>query len=89
MYQQHLLTDYCSKHRDLRPTEMIRSEEHVSKTIEAFLGFMNPYDREQEKLYCLSSGSAAAAEFENYILLADDIGKKAKETFIAERLQKK
>ena len=42
------------KHKDLRPTEVTKSERRVQRTIDAISGFMNPFDvPDKEKLYSI------------------------------------
>ena len=79
-----------SRHRDLRPVEIQRSDQEVSATIDAICGFMDPFSLEENNaLYCLSSGTRVPTENEDDILRAEAKGKVAKEAFIANRLKKK
>ena len=74
-------------HRDLRRTEIERSEANVVKVAEAIVGFINPFEMEQkDKLYCISSGASAPSEIERDVILA--FGADAKVDFILERLEK-
>lgn len=78
------------RHKDLRPTEIRKSEGIVQKTMDAFLGFMDPFDiPDKDKLYCLSSGGPVDGLIELDVLSAEEEGKQAKEKFIKERLEKK
>jgi hypothetical protein len=79
----------ATKHRDLRRTEIERSEANVVKVSEAIVGFINPFEMEQkDKLYCISSGASATSEIECYAILAEAFGADAKVDFISERLEK-
>jgi hypothetical protein len=54
----------AKKHRDLRRTEIERSEANVVKVAESIFGY-NPFEMEQkDKLYCISSGASATSEIE-------------------------
>jgi hypothetical protein len=79
----------ATKHRDLRRTEIERSEANVVKVSEAIVGFINPFEMEQkDKLYCISYGASATSEIECYAILAEAFGADAKVDFISERLEK-
>ena len=55
--------------------------------MEAISHFTNPWKiPDKERLYCLSSGALIPLEIEADILLADELGKTLKSTFIQERL---
>lgn len=46
-----------SKHKDLRPAELRKSEEAVQRAVKTFKSFINPFDTERKDvLVCLSSG---------------------------------
>ena len=48
------------KHKDLRPSEIRRSEKWVQNATEAIKGFLNPFDvDDRDKVFCLSSGAPA------------------------------
>ena len=77
------------KHKDMRPTEVKKSERKVQQTMEAVNSFINPFDvPDKDKLYSLSSGAAAPPHVEAYVM-TDRAGIEAKEVFIRERLQQK
>ena len=79
----------AKKHRDLRRTEIERSEANVVKVSEAIVGQINPFEMKQKyKLYCISSGASATSEIERDIILAEALGADAKVDFISERLEK-
>ena len=87
-----MTTEICdgSSHKDLRKTEIAKSEKQVIKTIEAIKSFINIYDVEDhQKLYCLSSGVAVEMKTAPDVLWAENVGKEMKETFIKDRLEKK
>ena len=64
----------AKKHRDLRRIEIERSEANVVKVAEAIVGFINPFEMEQnDKLYCISSGESATSEIERDVILAEAI----------------
>jgi hypothetical protein len=74
------------KHRDLRKTEIERSEANVVKVAEAIVGFINPFEMEQkDKLYCISSGASATSEMERDVILTEAFGADAKVDFISKR----
>jgi hypothetical protein len=76
------------KHRDLRRTEIERSEVNVVKVAEAIVGFINPFEMEQnDKLYCISSGASATSEIERDVILAEAFGADAKVDFISNALR--
>ena len=90
LFMADMLTDTESGtwHRDLRPAEIQKSEERVSETIDAIMGFMDPFCiDDKEHLYCVSSGARVPSENEPDILNAEDRGKVARETFITEGLK--
>ena len=76
------------KHRDLRPTEIKRSEKFVSKAEATIRSFTNPFDvRNKELLIIISSGAVARPDISRDVLNAEEIGKSAKEDSISQRLQ--
>ena len=80
LFMADMLTDAESGtwHRDLRPAEIQKSEERVSETIDAIMGFMDPFCiDDKEHLYCVSSGVRVPSENEPDILNAEDRGKGA------------
>ena len=79
-----------TKHKDLRPSEVQKSEKNVVKALDAISSFVNPYEVEdQNKLYCLSSGAPFPKSVEIDVLRAEAAGKEAKEEYIKHRLEKK
>ena len=86
-----MLTDNLSgtKHCDVRPSEILKSEKCVTKAQEAVESFMNPFMiDDKDKLVSLSSGATATKAIEAGVLRAEKAGKDAKEAFIKERLEK-
>ena len=76
------------EHRDLRPTEITRSQMNTTKTIEAIRSFLNPFTVDiKDKLLILSSGQAATDDIESDVLRAEKVGTAARDEFIEERLQ--
>ena len=76
-----------SAHKELRPSQMKTSESNVKKVVDAICGFTNPFEVEnRDELYCLSSGIPANSTVSDNLLQATDLGKKAMEQFIKERL---
>ena len=55
--------------------------------MEAMNNFINPFTIEdKDTLYCPSSGAPVPSNVENYILMSDEIGKKAHKQFVQDRL---
>ena len=80
----------CSTHKDIRTSEILRSETDVRKVVDAITSFINPFDVEdKDVLYCLSSRVPAPPEVEQDLLSADNRGKILHEAFVKERLIKK
>ena len=58
--------------KDLRPTEVQKSESFISTTKEVIDSFLNPFTiSDKEKLYCLSSGVATCCEVEHDVEMDD------------------
>ena len=77
------------KHRDLRRTEIERSEANAVKVAEAIVGFINPFEMEQkDNLYCISFGASVTSEIERDVILTEAFGADAKVDFISERFEK-
>ena len=74
-------------HKELRPSQMKTSESNTKKVVGAICGFTNPFEVEnRDELYCLSSGIPANSTVSDNLPQATDLGKKAMEQFIKERL---
>ena len=82
-------TEAGAHHRDLRPSEIKRSEKEVHETIDAFHGFSDPFADSLQSLYCISSGAPMSEKIENDVLCAELWGHEQKTKFIADRLAKK
>lgn len=78
------------QHKDLRQSEVKKSEKRVQKTKSVIQNFLNPFDvSDHDKLYCISSGAHAPEPVEKDMMTAEQLGKQAKETFIVDRLETK
>ena len=76
-----------STKKDLKISEIKKSETYVRNTMDAFNNFMNPFEVEdQSSLYCLSSGASVPQEVEQDLMNAQQYGKEALQEFIQERL---
>ena len=62
------------EHRDLRPTEIARSQKNTSKALDAVQSFINPFTVDTD-------------EIENDVLRAEEIGRAARDAFIEDRLK--
>ncbi|KAL5013682.1 hypothetical protein ScPMuIL_007952 [Solemya velum] len=81
-------SDSSTRHRDLRPAEIQKSEQEVCETQEAIKGFINPFTIDDKgHLYCISSGAHEPDANENDILMAETRREEAKEAFIKNRLE--
>jgi hypothetical protein len=79
-----------SAHKDIRPSEMRRSEADLQILMTSFKNFVNPFEVEiKESLFCLSSGAQAPVEVASDLLKAESIGKQAFGRFVQERLIEK
>ena len=77
-------------HKELRKSEISKSESDVQSLLDAFGGFMNPFQIDvKDKLFCLSSGAPATSKIESDLLNADAIGENAFNQFVTERLVEK
>ena len=78
------------QHHDVRPSEIQKSEQNVLRTVEAFKSFLDPFSVEDnDRLYNISSGAPVPTSIETDVMRAEVAGKKAKEAFIRDRLEKK
>lgn len=79
----------AGKHRELENSSIKKSEEAVQNTIAAIKSFTNPFTiTDKENLYCISSGAPIPPDVAADVLSADEVGKKAKQSFIEERFIK-
>jgi len=77
-----------TKHHDLRPCEITKSEKLVNRTREAVESFMNPFEVERkDHLLIISSGATASDEVQKDVLRAEQAGRDAQEAFITARLE--
>ena len=76
-------------HHDTFPAAIRMSEDAVQRTLDAFEGFLNPFNLDDpSQLYIISSGVAVPADIADDIIKVEDIGFVEKEKFITERLLK-
>ena len=77
------------QHRDLRPTEVLKSTLQVKKVKDAVTNFMDPFNtKNKDELIVLSSGAAAADDIAADVLSAEEKGVAARDHFIESRLRK-
>ena len=77
------------KHKDLRPTEVTKSEKNVQRALSAITSFLNSFNiNEKDNLYCLSSGAAQPKTIKNDLINAEESGKNNNVIFSKERLEK-
>lgn len=80
----------CTTHKDLRPSQITRSEEDTCKVTRAIENFINPFEVDnKDALYCLSSGAPVPKDVERDLLQGEKIGQEAHSTFVKERLIEK
>ena len=82
-------TEAGAHHRDLRPSEIKRSEKEVYETIDAFHGFSDPFSDGLQSLYSISSGAPMPEKIENDVLCAEALGEEHRRKFVEERLAEK
>jgi len=75
-------------HKDVRKSEVKRSQDNVRKTVDALKNFLNPFSVNKDKLYCVPSAAAVPPEIEKDLLEAEKKGKEARMEFVHERLKK-
>jgi hypothetical protein len=74
-------------HKEMRPSQIKSSEEDVSKVVQAFCSFQNPFVIDsKDELYCLSSGVPADKAVQEDLLHAIQKGENARNNFISKRL---
>lgn len=77
-------------HKEIRKSQITKSESDVQSLLAAFDGFVNPFQVDvKDKLFCLSSGAPATSKIESDLLNADAIGQKAFNEFVTDRLVNK
>ena len=77
------------KHKDLRPSAVKKSEGRVEGIIKAFGSYTNPFEINDRRLICLSSGAAVNDEITSSLLSSLELGQAQKEVFITERIKSK
>ena len=76
-----------TSHKEVRRSQILKSEQDTCSVIQAISNFTNPFTIEdKDALYCLSSGAPLPSHVQNDVLMADEIGKKAPQEFVHERL---
>ena len=76
-----------TSHKEVRRSQISKSEQDTCSVIQAISNFTNPFTVEdKDALNCLSSGAPLPSHVENDVLVADEIGKKAHQEFVHERL---
>ncbi|XP_046346792.1 uncharacterized protein LOC124127441 [Haliotis rufescens] len=77
-----------SKHHDVRPAEVLKSEKLVKRTQEAVESFLNPFTVDKKhQLLILPSGQAASEDVKVDVLRAEVAGREAKNAFIETHLK--
>ena len=75
------------KHKDLRPSEIKKSEFRVQEVERAFNSFTHPFHIDDKRLICLASGAAASEKITDSLLGSEKLGKMKKEEFIVDRIE--
>ena len=76
--------------KEVRSSQILKSEEDTCCVREARNNFINPFTIEdKDTLYCLSSGASVPSTVENDILMSDEIGKKTHKQFVQDSLIEK
>lgn len=79
----------CTTHKELRSSQILKTEEDVSSVISAFTNLVNPFVVEDpDLLYCIASGAPATNDIAHELLTADEVGVKLQTDFVQERLVK-
>ena len=77
-------------HKEIRKSQITKSESDVQSLLEAIKGFMNPFQIDvKDKLFCLSSGAPATSKIEADLLNSDAVGEKSFNEFVTQRLVRK
>ena len=75
-----------TSHKEVRSSQILKSEQDTCCVMEAINNFINPFTIEdKDTLYCLSSGAPVPSNVENDILMSDEIAKKAHKQFVQDR----
>ncbi len=75
------------QHKDLRPINIKKSEGQVTAIAAAFNSFIDPFNIDDNRLICLSSGASVGDDISKSLLHAEQLGKEQKEEFIKDRIQ--
>ena len=76
-------------HHELSSTAIQNSELAVLHTLDAFNGYLNPFDMDDKsQLFVLSSGARVPKDVMKDVLRVEDVGKMEKKKFTKERLTK-
>ena len=76
-------------HHKTIPSAISKSEAAVQRTLDAFEGFMNPYNLDNETRHVdISSGAAVSTDIKDVVLKVEIVGNQEKKIFVAERLTK-
>jgi len=77
----------CTTHKELRSSQIMKSEEDVCNVVNAINNFINPFVvGEPDALYCISSGAPAPSDVAHDLLTVDEVGMKAHTAFVNDRL---
>ncbi|GFS20344.1 hypothetical protein ElyMa_006897600 [Elysia marginata] len=79
----------CENHKESSLAERKLNENAVTKTVETFKAFLNPFDTDREHLVCISSGQKVPEDVANDLLKVKDVGKESFEEFLETRLKNK
>ena len=83
-----MITDESgTKHKDLRTSGILHSENDVVALKKAIESFINPFNLDDDsKVYCISLGKPVPEDIQKDILSSEETGRLAREKFIKERL---
>ena len=81
----------ATSHKEVRGSQIVKSEQNTSSVLQAITNFTNPFTIEdKDALYCLSFGPPVPQDVESDILMADDIDRKeGPSEFVQKRLVEK
>ena len=78
----------AGQHRDLSPSEILRSEEATQSVMKAIHNLTNPFAiADKSRLYSLASGAPVTAEVTEEVLSAEKIKREVRNAFIKERME--
>ena len=76
-----------TSHKEVRCSQILKSEQDTCCVMEAINNFINPFTTEdKDMLYCLSSSAPAPSTVENDILTSDEIRKNMHKQFVQDRI---